>query len=312
MTTENENVSEPNVELSDSDNDKELIKEIDAIMRGKNKSDASENNVDKAALEKEPQDNTPAGEKEDEEIDPQQVKIARELGFTDAQIIDIATNNPIALERLTQSILQDDSVPQTEISNDDIQKTKNEELTEEIKTGLDLGDLSEFDPDLVEKIVKPLTKRLTEVEGQLKLTQEVEAQAKQKEIDAINAGINADFDKFSEVYPALGMTENMTPKQFKVRSSILEEALVLANQPSRIRNKISWQENLSQAAKNLLGEPVKVKENKNNKNSGDDKKSVSKLFTNRPTGRKTESNKSKSEEEQDKELINTISAIQRR
>lgn len=244
-----------------------------------------------------------SGNEEGAEIDQTLVEAGRSVGMTDEQIIDMATDNPKALEALADAVTKSDNsdASQSEKGNKD-GKTEKKPDEKNGNTDEEL-DLEGLDP-AVAKAVKLLMDKNKKLEEQVTKSSQ-EDKAKQEE--AIQAAINQDFDGMTEAFPVLGSSTTMTQAQFKLRESVLNEALALNSLPSSKRAGLTWPDCMKQAAANLLGKPKAVSKSKSeNKSTSPD--GVKKLFTQKPSGRKATAKKDG--EKTQEQLVEEIATIQ--
>lgn len=241
-----------------------------------------------------------------ESIDQNLVDKAREIGFTDEEIINLATDNPGALENIAQIVAVESDGSQTSAAENAAKGEKESKDTGKEADEKEV-DLSKYDPELVEEVIKPMLEKQKRLEESLKKANENEAENEQKRQEEILAAINSDLDTLTESFPVLGKTESMTTGQFKLREAVLNEALVLCELPSMKRSGKTWPEIMQKAAANVFGES-KVK-NTGKKTLGKDK-NIKPLFTSRPTGRKAQSGKPKSELTSEAELADKIRVMQ--
>jgi len=245
-------------------------------------------------------------EEQGEEIDDKLVEAARSVGMTDEQIIDMATDNPQALETLAGIVNKSENSNAPESKNDktgDETENKSDGKNGETDETIDLDSL---DPEVV-KVVKPLLKQIKALEEKVTKSNQAE---ETRQAEEVQAAINRDFDSMTEAYPVLGNTESMTEVQFRLRESVLEEALAISNLPSAKKNNIEWADCLKQAATSLLGNPKPG--NKNSKLKNQSAKDIKKLYTQKPSGRKKgdKSTKNADGTQSEAELADNIAAIQ--
>jgi len=304
MTTENNEQTNGNEETNNQPENNEqqteekLIDEIagkqaqirQAVAQGKTSNDNEQENQ----------------EEQGEEIDETLVEAARSVGMTDEEIINMATDNPKALETLAIVVKKsgdsEASTPEKGEMGDNVEN-KPDKKSDEIDEKIDLDNL---DPE-VAKVVKPLLKQIAALEE--KVTKSNQKDEEQR-IEKVQIAINQDFDGMTEAYPVLGNTETMTEAQFRLRESVLEEALVISSLPSTKRNNTTWPDCLKQAAMSLLGNPKPGSEKNNlEKKSAKD---VKKLYTQKPSGRKRTDKNEKNADgtKSEAELADNIAAIQ--
>lgn len=245
-------------------------------------------------------------EEQGKPIDQKLVDIARELDFTDEEIINLATDNPEALENIAQIVAAESDDSQTPAAEDAAKGEKENKDTGKEASEKEV-DLSKFDPELVEEVIKPMQETIKGLKESLKKADESEAANEQKRQEEILAAINTDLDALTEAFPVLGNTESMNAGQCKLRKAVLNEALALCELPSMKRSGKEWPEIMQEAATNVLGES-KVKTT--GKKVFGKNKDIKPLFTSRPSGRKAQSDKPKSELTSEAELADKIRVMQ--
>lgn len=285
--------SEANAANTDAENDGGSTDE------GGNKVEDEKDGVNKEDKEKN-------AEERGESIDQNLVDKAREIGFTDEEIINLATDNPEALKNIAQIVAAESDDSQTPAAEDAAEGEKESKDTGK-KAGEKEVDLSKFDPELVDEVIKPMLEEQKKLKEALKKAEENEAVNEEKRQEEILTAINADLDALTEAFPVLGNSESTTSGQFKLRKAVLDEALALSELPSVQRSGQKWPEVMQKAAANVLGES-KIKTT-GKKVLGKDK-DIKPLFTSRPTGRKAQSGKPKSELNSEAELADKIRTMQ--
>lgn len=244
--------------------------------------------------------------KQGEAIDQNLVNKARELGFTDEEIINLATDNPGTLENIAQIVAAESDDSQTPAAKDAAIGEKENKDTDKKASEKEV-DLSKFDPELVEEVIKPMLEEQKRLKEALKKANENEAANEQKRQEEVLAAINADLDVLTESFPVLGNTESMTDGQLKLRTAVLSEALAISELPSVKRSGKEWPEIMREAATSVLGESkVKI----TGKKVLGKNKDVKPLFTSRPSGRKAQSDKPKSELTSEADLADQIRTMQ--
>lgn len=309
MTTDSNEVDkneEVNNEPTEQETEAKLAEEIlakqtdanKAIAEGKTELESTEDGDEEDKVNEDKVD-----EDAGEEIDETLVEAGRSLGMSDDEIINMATDNPKALEALADAVNKSD--------NSDASTSKEDETDDktEVNTDKEDGDTDE-DVDLesldpaAKKVVETLMKKVKGLEE--KVTKSNDAEKAQQE-EAIQVAINKDFDEMTEAFPVLGSSDTMTQAQFKLRESVLDEALAINNLPSSKKAGMEWPDCMKQAATNLLGKPKEGSKSKSeNKSVKPDK--VKKLFTQKPTGRKQTADTSG--EKTEAQLAEEIATIQ--
>jgi hypothetical protein len=244
-------------------------------------------------------------EEQGESIDQNLVDKARELGFTDEEIVDLATDNPGTLENIAQIVAAKSDDSQTPAAEDAAKGEKEDKDTDK-KVSEKEVDLSKFDPELVKEVIEPMQAKQKSLEEALKKANENEAANEEKRQEEILTAINADLDALTESFPVLGKSESMTTGQFKLREAVLGEALGRSELPSVKRSGKKWPEIMQEAATSILGESKVKNTGKKVLGKGKD---VKPLFTSRPSGRKAQSDKSKSELTSEEDLAIQIATM---
>lgn len=217
-----------------------------------------------------------------EEIDQKLVTAAHSVGMTDEEIVNMATDNPKALEALADAVNKSENSNASESDKDNKDDDNGKKSDKEDGDTGEEMDLDNLDPE-VAKVVGPLLKQIEALE---KKVNDSSQQDEERRAEEIQVAINQDFDNMTEAFPVLGDTKGMTNAQFKLRESVLDEALAINALPSSKRNAVSWPDCLTQAATALLGKPKSEgKDNKSKKKSAKAGE-VQKLFTQKPSGRK--------------------------
>jgi len=312
MDDQTQNMNEEQEANTDSDSGTKVKAEQDLISIVAAKQEETRKAIadGKTELPAKGGDNEEGGEtskEQGEEISPDLIEAARSIGMTDEEIIDLATDNPKALETLAGVVNEADDSTASESEKDENDDKKNQTAEEKDDQIAKETDLSDLDPE-VAKVVKPLLQKIQKLEESLQTVDQRSQEFEEQKAEEIQIAINKDFDNMNDEFPVLGDTKDMTTIQFKLRERVLDEALAINQLPSNQKSGVQWPDCLKQAALNLLGEPKKILKKKQPISTK--KSEIKKLFTHRPSGRKSVSNKLKSEAEQNKELVEQIAQIQ--
>lgn len=171
----------------------------------------------------------------DEEIEevpiPQeQVDIARKLGYSDDDIVQLAESNPERLEKMVELYSKPD-LPQRETKQVEVPKKEESAKLEHVV----VDGLEDLEPEAA-KIISTLLKahndgiddrnRMKEALDKLgEQTSTINEQNQQVEV----ARIDSYFDDVSEHIPEFGNTASLTSKQSKVREEVYGMAQIIKN-----------------------------------------------------------------------------------
>jgi len=174
-------------------------------------------------------------DEEDEETEevpiPQdQVDIARKLGYSDDDIVQLAESNPERLEKMVE-LYSKPSLPQRETKQVEVPKKEDSAKLEHIA----VDGLEDLEPE-ASKIISTLLKahndgiddrnRMKEALDKLgEQTSTINEQNQQVEV----ARIDSYFDGVSEHIPEFGNTTSLTSKQGKVREEVYGMAQIIKN-----------------------------------------------------------------------------------
>ncbi len=161
-------------------------------------------------------------------IPQDQVDIARQLGYPDKEIIELAQKSPDRLRRMVEMYSKPAESQRETKKVEEVKEEKRERLEHIVLD--DLGDLDSDSAKVVEKLLKAtntIVDRANEQTDELeRLGEQTSAITKKDQVSA-TAKIDTFFDGVSEHLPELGTNGSLTKDQAKTRTEVYGHAMIL-------------------------------------------------------------------------------------
>ena len=264
-----------------------------------------ESEVESDSADEGSSDDSPEGEKgstedaDDEDYEPipdDQVRVARELGFTDDEIVKLAEDSPGVLEKLVRIS------PREDIRQDNLEPNVEPEEKEEVQLleHVEIPELSDMDPEMAKVVSKMLEAHNSLIDKHNELLKktgeidEISQEIKQRDLQEFNRRIDSMFDSLEQHVPEVGNSQALTEDSAALRMELFGVAQAI----QRVRG-ISQADALEEAAYQWKMAQIDLEEIEKKAAAGLKKKlnKQKKRMSPRPGGKKSSKKFSSSKDE---------------